>query len=236
MAFYPVNLKISERLCLVVGGGNVALRKIRSLIGCNAKVTVISPRVVDEIHELAEDGDITLYLRGYRPGDLAGTFLVFAATDNPEIQAQVGREARERNILLNSADDPHRCDFQVPATVRRGDLLLTISTGGASPALSKLIREQLEEQFNGDYGNVIALFARIRELVVPGPGSSAEHKKLFQKLLQSDIVEHTRKGEWDRVTEILEKILPSGVDAGKLVDGFAASGLGCSLQGRRERG
>lgn len=220
MILYPVNLRISERKCLVVGGGNVALRKILSLIGCSAKVTVISPEVVDAIGELAESGDITLHLRGYRPGDLAGVFLVFAATDNQDVQAAIGREAAERNILLNSADDPNRCDFQVPAKVRRGELLVTVSTGGASPALSKLIREQLEEQFNDDYGRVIALFAKIREIVVPGPGYSVVNKKLFQELLDSDIVQFTRKGEWHRVSEILERLLPDGVDTEKIVESF----------------
>lgn len=221
MMLYPVNLKISGRLCLVVGGGNVALRKIQSLIGCNARVTVISPRVVDEIRVLAEKGDIRLHLREYQPGDLADGFLVFSATDNPGVQEQIGREAAERNVLLNSADNPGRCDFQVPAKVRRGELLLTISTGGASPALSKLIREQLEEQFNDEYNRVISLFARIREEIVPVAGNSAANRILFQELLDSEVVDLTRKGEWRRVKEILAALLPVGVDVERLVEGLA---------------
>ena len=220
---YPVNLRIAGRLCLVVGGGNVALRKIHSLIGCHARVTVISPRVVDEIRMLAESGDISLHLREYHPGDLAGGFLVFSATDDPVVQEKIGREAAERNILLNSADNPRRCDFQVPAKVRRGELLLTVSTGGASPALSKLIREQLEGQFNDEYGKVISLFARIREVVVPAAGNSAANRALFQELLHSQVVDLTRKGEWRRVKEILASLLPEGVDVDGLVEGLAAS-------------
>lgn len=223
MMLYPVNLKISGRLCLVVGGGNVALRKIHSLIGCNARVTVISPQVVDEILMLAEKGDITLHLREYQPGDLAGGFLVFSATDNPGVQEQIGREAAERNILLNSADNPRRCDFQVPAKIRRGELLLTVSTGGASPALSKLIREQLEEQFNDEYNKVISLFARIREVVVPAAGNSAANRTLFQELLHSEIVDLTHRGEWSRVREILAALLPEGVNVDRLVEGLATS-------------
>lgn len=223
MVLYPVNLRISGRSCLVVGGGNVALRKIHSLLGCHARVTVISPSVVDEIRTLAERGDIKLYLREYQPGDLAGGFLVFSATDDPAVQEQIGREAAERNILLNSADNPRRCDFQVPAKVRRGELLLTVSTGGASPALSKLIREQLEEQFNEEYSKVISLFARIREVVVPAAGNSAANRTLFQALLHSGVVDLTRRGEWSRVREVLAALLPEDVDVDGLVEGLAAS-------------
>lgn len=225
MTFYPVNLKISGRLCLVVGGGNVALRKIRSLLGCQARVTVISPVVGAEIRALAENDEITLHRRGYREGDLAGAFLAFAATDNPEVQEHVAREAARRDILLNIVDDPDRCDFQVPAKVRRGELLLTVSTGGGSPALSKLIREQLEEQFSGEYGKVISLFARIRGVVVDGSGGSESNRKLFRELLESEIVDLTQRGEWRRVTEILARVLPPGVDVPALVDDLAASRL-----------
>lgn len=225
MIFYPVNLNISGRVCLVVGGGNVALRKILSLIGCHAKVTVISPAVVDRIRVLAKNGDVRLHERGYQSGDLAGSFLVFAATDNPEVQAQIAREATERQILLNIADNPGRCDFQVPAKVRRGDLQLTVSTGGASPALSKLIRTQLEEQFDNEYGIVIALFAKIRAVVVDGQSNSLTNRELFLELLHSDIVELTRKKDWNRVREILAEILPDVVDTQQLVDTFIESRL-----------
>jgi precorrin-2 dehydrogenase/sirohydrochlorin ferrochelatase len=162
-------------------------------------------------------------LRGFSVGDLAGAFLVFAATDNLEVQALVSREAEERSVLLNSVDTPLRCDFQVPARIRRGDLLITVSTGGASPALSKLIREQLEAQYGNEYAAVIELFARIREVVVPGPGTSIEHGEVFQKLMLSDIVECARKGDWNRVEGILRQILPAEVDTGKLVDLVVAS-------------
>jgi precorrin-2 dehydrogenase/sirohydrochlorin ferrochelatase len=218
MAFFPVNLNITGRLCLVVGGGSVALRKIRALLGCGAKVKVISPWVVTDIAQLAEDGQLSLHLRGYRYGDMIGSFLVFAATDSTNVQEQVGREAGERRILLNSVDDPGRCDFQVPAKVRRGELLLTISTGGASPALSKRIREELEKQFGEEYCTVIDLFARIRGVVVCDSVSSAENKKLFQELLLSDIVEAALQSRWARVRDILKQTLPVRVDCDKIVD------------------
>ncbi len=218
MTFFPVNLNVAGRLCLVVGGGSVALRKIRSLLGCKAEVVVISPRVVEEIERLVKEGAVEWRRRNYKDGDLADAFLVFAATDSIEVQKRVSLEAAQRGVLLNSASDPRRCDFQVPATVRRGELLLTVSTGGGSPAFSKLLRRQLERQFGMEYATVIELLAAIREVVVPGPGSSLEHKKLFEQMVLSDIVECVRQGQWQRAKDVLGEILPAGIDVDAVVD------------------
>lgn len=227
MILYPLNLDIAGKLCLVVGGGRVAWRKIRSLLGCNARVTVVSPAVVPEIELLAKRGELIWLERAYRQGDLAGAILAFAATDNPEVQQLVSREAEERSVLLNSADDPERCDFQVPATVRRGELLLTVSTGGGSPALSRNVRQQLEVQFGPEYGVAIYLFSAVRERLVPGPGTPEENKKVFRELLLSNILESVRENDWQKIEEILSRTLPAGVDHRKIVSdviGFAGTG------------
>lgn len=218
MVFFPVNLDITKRACLVIGGGSVALRKVIALIGCCSKVTVVSPEVVPELHELAVRGVITLHLRAYRRGDLQGAFLVFAATDNHYVQEQVSQEAKDLDILLNSADDPGRCDFQVPAKVRRGGLLLTISTGGASPALSKVIRKELEKHFGEEYCAITELFAGLREEIVQGPGSSVENKKLFDELISAGIVDQVKGKQWQRVRSTIKSILPCSIDAGVIVD------------------
>ena len=141
MSFYPVNLNIHNRFCLIIGGGEVAARKIEQVLTCGARVKVISPKACPRIRELASAGRIEWQERGYRPGDLREAFLVFAATDKAYVQQQVIGEAQERNILLNSADTPEACTFQVPATVRQGELLLAISTGGGSPAVAAWIRK-----------------------------------------------------------------------------------------------
>lgn len=224
MMLYPVNLRIAGKSCLVIGGGNVGLRKIHSLLSCGAAVTVISPQAVSGIRALAEEGRICLRRRGYRAGDLDGAFLVFAVTDNLAVQRQVAEEAARRNILLNIADDPGRCDFQVPAKVRRGNLLLTVSTGGGSPALAKLIREQLEAQFDGDYGRVIALFARIRELVVDRSGNSDANRQLFARLLEADLVSLVQSRQWARVEDVLTDELPTGTDIARLISGLKGEG------------
>lgn len=221
MQFFPINLDISGRLCVVVGGGRVALRKAKALVGCNAQVKVISPDVHQALERLEADGALTVTRRGYRPGDLQGAFLVFAATDNRQVQESVGREAAEQKILLNSADDPARCDFQIPAKVRHGDLLLTISTGGASPALSKCIREQLEEQFGPEYGGIVALFARVREIVVTDADNSEGNKQIFHQMLKLGIVHYAESGEWTKVRAILEKSLPAQTDIESVMAGIS---------------
>ncbi|SHO49713.1 precorrin-2 dehydrogenase/sirohydrochlorin ferrochelatase family protein [Desulfopila aestuarii] len=217
MMLYPVNLQIAGKLCLVIGGGKVGLRKIRTLLSCGARVMVISPEVVEGIALLVTKGEIELQQRGYREGDLAGAFLAFAVTNNRRIQDQVATEARKNGVFLNIADEPTRCDFQVPAQVRRGELLLTVSTGGASPALAKLIREQLEEQFDGEYGKVISLFARIRDVIVDRPGNSEVNRVMFQRLLQAGLVDLVRGSKWELVAALLRSELPEGIDVDALI-------------------
>lgn len=214
---YPVNLQIAGKLCLVIGGGKVGLRKIRTLLVCGARVMVISPEVVDGIALLAAEGKIELRQRAYREGDLSGAFLAFAVTNNRRIQDQVAIEAGKNGVFLNIADEPSRCDFHVPAQVRRGELLLTVSTGGASPALARLIREQLEEQFDCEYGNVISLFARIRDVIVDRPGNSEVNRVMFERLLQAGLVDLVRGSKWEQVEALLRDELPAGINVNALI-------------------
>lgn len=217
MSYYPLNLNIAGKRCLVIGGGNVAWRKVRSLLGCEANVTVISPEVVPEIALLAGRNQLVWEKRGYRSGDVAGAMLVFAATDNPDVQRQVGLDAADQGILLNSADDPERCDFQVPAQVRRGELLLTVSTGGGSPAISRVVRQRLEGLFGLEYGELIYLFAMIREKLVPGPTGPGANRKMFRELLESNMLELVRDRQWRAVGEILERVLPAGLESAAIL-------------------
>lgn len=217
MSYYPINLDITGKICLVVGGGNVAYRKIRSLLGGNGRVTVISPEAIPEIRLLAKRNELTYCEREYRRGDLAGAVLVFAATNCPDTQELVREEASKIGVLLNSADSPDECDFQVPAKVRRGELLITISTGGGSPAISRMVRMELEEQFGPEYGVLIFLFSLVREQLVPGPTSSDENRNMFRELLLSNILEDVRNRRWQRVQAIMDRILPELVDTESVV-------------------
>ena len=212
MPLYPVNLNIADRPCLVVGGGAIAARKVGSLLFCGARVRVVSPEAGEDIRQLALTGEIEWQQRTYRTGDLEGIFLAIAATDRPEVQRQISDEAAGLPVLLNSVDDPEACDFQVPSQLRRGDLLITVSTGGASPAFSKQIKDRLEAEFGWEYGAVVTLLARLREMVVGNCRDTEAHARLFRDVLALDIVEFVRKAEWQGLTSALREILPAHLD------------------------
>ena len=218
MALYPINLKITGRDCLVVGGGPVAARKISSLLSCGARVRVISPVVVQEIEDLAEAGKVTLKKRSYQIGDIEDSFMVFAATNQSEVQQKVKNDARTTRTLLNMADDPEGSDFHVPASVRRGLLLLTVSTGGGSPAFAKKLRRQMETEFGQEYTILLELFAKVRDAVLADGKNQDEHQQIFQKLIRSDLVEHVKTGDWQSVQTVLEQILPTHIDIRLLLE------------------
>ena len=152
MSFYPICLDLVERLCVVVGGGRVAERKVMGLRSCSAQVSVISPELTESLLQLHSDGSIQWINREYEPGDLQGAFLVIAATDDEETQKQVYEEAASLNILLNVADVPQRCNFILPATMRQGDLVISVSTAGKSPAVARKLRMELEKRYGAETG------------------------------------------------------------------------------------
>ena len=224
MSFYPVNLNIHKRFCLIIGGGEVAARKVEQVLACGAKVAVISPKACPRIRELAAEGRMEWRRRDYCPGDLRGAFLVFAATDKAEVQQQVIDEAKERDILLNSADNPEACTFQVPATVRQGELLLAISTGGGSPAVAAWIRKRLEREFGPEYGVLVRLFSSIRGAVLGDGSSSWSHQLLFEKILEMDVLSCINREDWPALGERLAGILPATINAADLVADITAGG------------
>ncbi len=158
VVLYPVFLDLEGRRCVVVGGGEVANRKARKLLQARAKVVVISPEVKPELAGMAAE----VRRRTYREGDLESAFLVFAATDAREVNAAVAREARERGIPVNVADEPSEGDFALPSTLRRGRLQVAVSTGGASPTLARRIRRELESVFGSEWAGVVEELGRAR--------------------------------------------------------------------------
>jgi len=143
MGNYPVCLEMAGRRCLVVGAGAVAERKVNGLLEVGARVTVVGPSATERLLDWARAGRIGLTLRAYGADDLAGHSIVFAATDDGLINAEVARDARAAGVLINAADDPAHCDFILPAVLTRGDLTVAVSTGGASPALARVVRDEL---------------------------------------------------------------------------------------------
>lgn len=215
--WYPVNLDISGRLCLVVGGGRVAARKISALLLSRAVVRVVSPESCGKVRRLAEEGRVELIERAFRDDDLTGVFLVFAATDIPAVQQRIAEQARQSDVLLNSAENPGLSSFLVPARVRRGDLLLAVSTGGASPALSALLKRKLALQFGPEYALLVQLMAAVRKTVDLGGDHAAGNRMLFHDLLALPILEAIRERDWDGLRMLLHTVLPTGIDGDVLV-------------------
>lgn len=209
---YPVCLEISHKLCVVVGGGSVAERKILGLLTAGAQVRVISPQLTGTLAQLADDGRIEWLERGYAQGDLTGALLIFAATNSREVQEAVFREADRAGQLVNVIDAPTRCSFHVPAVVKRGDLTLAVSTGGKSPAVAAMVRKQLAENFGEEYGLLLDLISRLREQVLTGEGNSSERKILFQNILHDDIVHWIKSGQRDLLRKHLRAVLGSDID------------------------
>jgi len=163
MGYYPVFLTMSGRPCAVVGGGAVAEGKVDGLLAAGARVTVISGTLSARLESWKRADAIRHLARDYRPGDLLGFELAFVATDDGQVNAAVAQEGRERGVWVNAADDPERCDFILPSVLRRAELVVAVGTGGASPALARAIREELEEYFTPDYAALACLVTEVRQ-------------------------------------------------------------------------
>ena len=214
---YPVNLDISNKRCLVVGGGPVAARKVKALLLCGGLVQIISPHASDTISGLAEAGKIEWLKRTYRAGDAKDAFLIFGATDDPKVQKQIAEDADRYHVLLNSAYDPELSDFHVPAKIRRGDFVIAVSTGGGSPALALLLKEQLANEYGEEYGVLVELMAKIRRQVVTQNSVTEENKTLFRAVLELPVLDCIKRQDWAGLRRHLNKVLPAEIDTGLLV-------------------
>lgn len=201
--YYPIFLRLINKLIVVIGGGKVGERKILTLLECGAKVKVISPEITPKLKDLAKKGEILWEERAYRKGDLEGAFLVIGATNDPTVQEEIFKEAEERGIPCNIVDKPKFCSFIVPSLIQRGDLVVAISTGGASPAVARRLRERLENLLGPEYELYLKLMRRIREEVLKAPLSQEAKERILQTLALAPIPEFIR----DKRFELLEYIL-----------------------------
>lgn len=214
--YFPVCLKIAGRQCLVIGGGRVGERKVKGLLAHGAVVRVISPELSEPLSALLRAGTIDWLDRLYQEGDLAGAFLVIAATDDPAVQERVHAEAEARNILLNVADVPKWCNFILPATARRGDLAISVSTAGKSPALASALRQTLEGQFGPEYGVLVDILGALRDTVLAGGRPHAENKLIFARLADPEMAVWIRDGLWQKLARHIQEVLGTDVPLGCL--------------------
>jgi precorrin-2 dehydrogenase/sirohydrochlorin ferrochelatase len=201
MVLYPINLHLTGCPVLVVGGGQVAERKINTLVAAQATVTIISPELTPGLQVLAKSGALRWRQRTYESGDIETFSLVFCATNRREVNQNVAREARERGKLVNVADGPEEGNFSLPAQVRRGDLLLTVSTGGQSPALVRKLRRELEARYGPEYEELILLLGRIREEMKEHFATSRERELFWRLALTDEVLDELRSGNLKEAEE-----------------------------------
>ncbi len=181
MAFtYSVTLNLSGTFCTVVGGGQVALRKVQALLAEGAEVTVISPALIPE---LAAMQDRFVWMKNsYKDGLLEGSFLVIAATDQRDVNRQIAQWCQENQVLVNVVDSKKESNFIVNAAVKQGDLLIAVSTNGISPAVSRTIRQELEQQYGPEYAVMLELIAQARAEAMKTIKDDAKRRQFLQSL------------------------------------------------------
>jgi len=213
---YPVNLVLDGQPCLVVGGGRVAVGKVRGLLEAGARVTVVALEIDPALTALAaevnpeDDPVLTIVRRAYRRGDAVGSQFVIAATGDPEVNQAVYDEADAAGIWVNAADDPARCSAVLPARIRQGRLLVTISTGGHSPAVASWLRERLAAEFGPEYDQLIGLLGEARK-EVQAQGLGTEQLD-WRRALDSGILDLVRAGRLEAAKERLRACLSSSSD------------------------
>ena len=198
---YPVNLALSGRRCVVVGGGQVAARKAASLLDAGAEVTVVAPEISDEIRALP----VAVLERDYRTGDLDGAWLAIAATDSPAVNRAVDADGRDARVWVNAADDPEACSFTLPAVVRRGPVTVAVSTAGHSPALAAWLRERIAAELGPEVAGLAELLSEARE-ELKAAGRSTEDVD-WRQALDSDMLDLIRKGQMAQARERLQACL-----------------------------
>lgn len=200
---YPVNLILDNKACVVIGGGDVACRKIKGLIAAKAKVTVVSPELNEELLAMQNDGQFTWLKRVYKNGDIKGYALAICATDDERINKAAAAEANREKILINVVDRLRLCDFAMPAVIRRGDLLITSSTNGKSPAMAREIRRELEKFIDKGYAPFIEKMSVLRQEAMSVIPTFREREDFWREVLNENILKLIREG---KVKEAEDKI------------------------------
>jgi len=207
MKTYPLFALIEDRACLVVGGGAVGERKVLDLLAAGAKVTVVSRELTPGLAELAARERLSFIRGDFTPRHLDGMMLVVGATDDLIVNQQVSAAAQARGLLVNIVDAPELCTFIVPAQVRRGPLTIAVSTGGASPALARKVREELEQHFGPDYGLYLRVLQAVRNQILARRRGHPENQRLFQGLIAGPLQEAIARGDRTQALAVLEKTL-----------------------------
>lgn len=210
MTYYPIFLDLHNQKVIVVGGGEVAERKIKNLLLYGCRIYINSPHLTPYLEQLVIKNKI--YQIPYESLDacMNDAFMVIAATDDPEVNTRIASQAKERGVLVNAVDQPEDCNFIMPSIVKRGDLQIAISTAGKSPALAKKIRKETEAMFGPEYDSLIELLGHLRIELLSQEEPSSKNKIIFQKLVDSNLLRLIKKGDMNGVRATLKSILGDG--------------------------
>jgi precorrin-2 dehydrogenase / sirohydrochlorin ferrochelatase len=210
--YYPAILDIAGRTALVVGAGKVGEGKIEGLLRGGARVRVISLTATETVRRWAADGRIELELRAYDSADLEGAFLVIAATEDNPTNVRVFEAAEARQMLCNVVDVTHLCNFILPSIVRRGDLAIAVSTGGASPAMARRIRLSLQQCYGDEYALAMELLGALREELKQMYPAPEDRKVLFERMVYSNFMDMVRAGDAEGIEAWVQRCIDEGPD------------------------
>ena len=202
---YPVNLVVEGRPCVVVGAGRIAARKIAALLEAGADVRVVAPEATGEVRDWADAGKVELVGRTFEPADLDGAWLATTATGDPDVDHAVFEAGEARHVWVNSADDPKNCSFTLMSIVRSGDLVVTIGTGGRSPALAAWLKGRLQAELGPEYATLLDILSEARE-ELRASGRSSEDAD-WRRALDSGMLGSIRAGRVDEAKETLRACL-----------------------------
>ena len=213
---YPITLRLAHKRCVVIGGGTVATRKVKSLVAAGAAVTVIAPEMTEELQTLAATGIIDSKPREALPADIRDALLVVVAADQSNINERIGCAAQDAGQLVNVVDHPELCNFFVPATVRRGPVSIAVSTDGASPMLARRIRQQLEHLIGPEYGELAELLGRLRVELKRHCDDQVTRASVWKAILDSPVLDLLREGKRTEAEATARSYFPEPQrDAGK---------------------
>ena len=185
--YYPVMINIKDKEITVIGGGKVAYRKAKGFIAFGCTVKVISPNIINEFEDIEDK--LIIINDFYKEGFIKNSFIVVAATDDKDLNKEIGLYCKKRNILCNVVDNPSLSSFIVPSIVKRGDLVISISTNGKSPSLASKIKRDIEEQYSDEYEEYLNLLGNIRNKILDKYENKDEKKELLNNLINMTIEE-----------------------------------------------
>ena len=213
MNYLPIFIDIIKKPCLVVGGGDIAYRKITLLLKANARITCVSPRCCDGIAQLAKDNKINLLIKDFEPSDINTQMLIVSATDNTALNTQVSQLAKSANIPVNVVDSPDLCSFIMPSIVDRSPIVIAISSAGKAPVLARLIRAKLESTIPNAYGKLAALAGNFRDQVKTKFNNIEDRRYFWEKVFSGVVAEKVFAGKIDEAQADLQAQLDGSADS-----------------------